>query len=52
MKGTETPFEIDGDGALLEKLEKIRSVAAEKIGFVKNWRDCNRQEPIRSFITW
>ena len=51
MKGTETPFEIDGDGALLEKLEKIRSVAAEKIGFVKNWRDATVKSQYAPFIT-
>jgi len=42
LKGTETPFEIDADPALLDKLERIRSVAAQKFGFVKDWKDATR----------
>ncbi len=38
LKGTETPMEIDGDLNLLERIEKIRSVAAERLGFVDDWR--------------
>ena len=51
MKGTEPPDEIDGNKALLEKLEKIRSVAAERIGFVKDWKTATAQSQYAPFIT-
>jgi 2-methylaconitate cis-trans-isomerase PrpF len=51
MKGTEPPDEIDGNRELLEKLEKIRSVAAERIGFVKDWKTATVQSQYAPFIT-
>lgn len=51
MKGTENPFEIDGDAVLLEKLERIRSVAAQKLGFVKDWKNATKQSQYAPFIT-
>jgi 2-methylaconitate cis-trans-isomerase PrpF len=51
MKGTENPYEIDGDQDLLERLEKIRSVAAEKMGFVKDWKTATAQSQYAPFIT-
>jgi 2-methylaconitate cis-trans-isomerase PrpF len=50
IKGTENPYEIDGDPVLLENLEKIRSVAAQKIGFVKDWRDARKQSQLIPFM--
>lgn len=50
IKGTENPFEIDGNPVLLENLEKIRSVAAQKIGFVKDWRDATKQSQLIPFM--
>jgi methylitaconate Delta-isomerase len=50
IKGTENPFEIDGNPVLLENLEKIRGVAAQKIGFVKDWRDARRLSQLIPFI--
>jgi 2-methylaconitate cis-trans-isomerase PrpF len=51
MKGTENPYEIDGDQDLLERLERIRSVAAEKMGFVKDWKTATVQSQYAPFIT-
>ena len=51
MKGTENPYEIDGDHDLLERLERIRSVAAEKMGFVKDWKTATVQSQYAPFIT-
>ncbi len=45
LKGTELASEIDADPALLEELEKIRSVGAEMIGLVQDWRDGTRLSP-------
>ncbi|MDI7259383.1 MAG: PrpF domain-containing protein [Thermodesulfobacteriota bacterium] len=51
MKGTENPFEIDGDAVLLGKLERIRSAAAARLGFVKDWRKATKQSQYAPFIT-
>lgn len=50
LKGTETPFEIDGDASLLDKLERIRSVAAGRLGFVADWRDATKKSQFNPFI--
>jgi 2-methylaconitate cis-trans-isomerase PrpF len=50
LEGTETPFEIDGDADLLEKLERIRSVAAQKLGLVDDWRKATRESQFNPFI--
>lgn len=50
LQGMETPFEIDGDPNLLDRLERIRSVAAQKFGFVKDWRDATRDSDFNPFI--
>lgn len=42
MKGTELT-EINRNQELLEYLERIRCVAAEKMGFVKHWEDAGLQ---------
>jgi len=48
--GTESPFKIDEDTELLEKLERIRSVAAQKIGLVDDWRNATKESQFNPFI--
>lgn len=50
LKGTETPFEIDGNADLLDELERIRSVAAQKIGLVKDWKEATQKSQFIPFI--
>jgi methylitaconate Delta-isomerase len=45
LRGTELASEIDGNSALLEELERIRSAAAERLGFVADRRDGTRLSP-------
>lgn len=37
LDGTETPAEIDANGELLERLEKIRGMAAVKVGLISDY---------------
>lgn len=50
LTGTETPQEIDADAALLDRIEKIRSVAAETIGLTDHWKEATRRVPYSPFI--
>ncbi|MEW5911822.1 MAG: PrpF domain-containing protein [Thermodesulfobacteriota bacterium] len=50
MSGIETPQEIDSNQALLERIEKIRSVAAAKIGLCDDWRQATKQVPYTPFF--
>ena len=50
LKGTESPMEIDGNPDLLERLEKIRSVVAEKLGFVSDWRKATVESQFLPFV--
>ena len=50
LKGSETPQEIDADKALLTKIEKIRSVAAQKMGLCKDWRQATKEVPYTPFF--
>jgi 2-methylaconitate cis-trans-isomerase PrpF len=50
LKGSETPQEIDADGELLEKIEKIRSYSAEKMQLCDNWRDATKKVPYSPFF--
>lgn len=50
MTGIETPQEIDSDGKLLQKIEKIRSVAASKIGLCSDWREATQKVPYTPFF--
>ncbi len=45
LKGTELAAEIDANPWLLAELERIRSVGAETIGLVQDWRDGTRLSP-------
>ena len=50
LKGDETPQAIDADARLLARIEKIRSVAAEKIGVVDDWRKATHERPYVPFF--
>jgi 2-methylaconitate cis-trans-isomerase PrpF len=50
LKGSETPQEIDGDVELLERIEKIRSFAAEKMGLCDDWKDATKTVPYSPFF--
>lgn len=50
LKGSETPQEIDSNQELLEKIEKIRSVAAVKMGLCEDWRDATKKVPYSPFF--
>ncbi|MBI2304159.1 MAG: 3-methylitaconate isomerase [Chloroflexi bacterium] len=45
LKGTETPAQINNNREILDILEKIRSLAAEMLGFVADRRDATRLSP-------
>ncbi len=54
LTGTEPPKEVDGDRELLDRLERIRAMAAFKIGLVANWRDATagmRAVPLIAFVS-
>ncbi len=50
LEGNETPQEIESNAQLLTKIEKIRSVAAEKIGVVDDWRKATHERPYVPFF--
>ncbi|MHB8828621.1 MAG: PrpF domain-containing protein [Syntrophales bacterium] len=50
LKGNETPQQIDGDAKLLERIEKIRSVAAQTMGLCKDWKKATVEVPYSPFI--
>lgn len=50
LKGSETPQEIDSNAGLLERIEKIRSVAAEKMGLCDDWREATKKVPYSPFF--
>jgi len=50
LKGSETPQEIDSDKALLDKIEKIRSVAAQEMGLCKDWKQATKEVPYSPFF--
>jgi 2-methylaconitate cis-trans-isomerase PrpF len=50
LSGAESPQEIDSDAGLLDRIEKIRSFAAQKIGIVDDWRNATREKPYIPFV--
>jgi len=50
LTGIETPQEIDADAALLDRIESIRSVAAERIGLIDDWKEATQRVPYTPFI--
>lgn len=45
LTGKELPDEIDKNKELVELLEKIRGVAAQKLGFIDNYKDSRLKSP-------
>lgn len=50
LDGNEMPYEIDDNKPLLAKIEKIRSKAAEVLGFCEDWRRATKESPYSPFI--
>jgi 2-methylaconitate cis-trans-isomerase PrpF len=50
LTGAESPQEIDSNSALLDRIEKIRSFVAQKIGLVSDWRKATRERPYIPFV--
>lgn len=50
LTGTETPALIDGDQALMERIEEIRGKVCQKIGLVERWEDAKRLTPYQPFF--
>jgi 2-methylaconitate cis-trans-isomerase PrpF len=50
LTGAETPQEIDSDADLLDRIEKIRGFAAQKIGVVDDWRKATLERPYIPFV--
>ncbi len=50
LKGTEKPSEIEGNEILMNEIERIRGVAAEKIGFVVKWELAASESPYIPFF--
>lgn len=50
MSGIETPQEIESSNALMDKIEAIRSIAAEKIGLVKSKELASKESPYIPFF--
>ncbi len=50
LTSSEVPQAIDSNTALLNKIEKIRSVAAQKIGLVEDWRKATHERPYIPFF--
>ena len=46
MQGTETPAEIEGDAALMARIEEIRGRCAEKIGLTDTWQNATKKCPV------
>jgi 2-methylaconitate cis-trans-isomerase PrpF len=50
LQATESPAEIESTPGLLETIERIRSVAAQKMGFVRDWRLATEQSQFLPLI--
>jgi 2-methylaconitate cis-trans-isomerase PrpF len=51
IKGTESPDALNADKTLLEKTEKLRGLATQRVGLVKDWREAREKMPYNPFIT-
>ena len=50
LKGNETPKQIDANAELLQRIEKIRCVAAQTMGLCKDWRKGTCEVPYSPFF--
>ena len=50
LTGTETPAQIDGNQALMDRIEEIRGKVCQKIGLVERWEDAKRLTPYQPFF--
>ena len=50
LSGTETPARIEGDSALMQKIEEIRGRCAVKMGFTDDWRHAVADCPYAPFF--
>ncbi|MEG2382321.1 MAG: PrpF domain-containing protein [Oscillospiraceae bacterium] len=50
MLGTETPAEIEGNLALMKKIEEIRGRCAQMIGLTKDWHNSSHDCPYAPFF--
>ena len=50
LNGTETPQEIDSNEELVARIEKIRSLAAERMGLVDDWKKATSERPTVPFL--
>ncbi len=50
LTGTETPAQIDGDAALMDRIEEIRGKVCQKIGLVERWEDAKQVTPYQPFF--
>jgi len=50
LKGNETPQEIDSNEDLLKKIEKIRGVAAVRMGLCNDWKKATQKVPYSPFF--
>ncbi|MGY2680799.1 PrpF domain-containing protein [Pseudomonas tolaasii] len=50
LTGSESVERINGDRALLDRLEEIRGKTAQMVGFCSDWRDAKRVEPAMPMV--
>ena len=50
MQGTETPAEIEGDAALMARIEEIRGRCAENVGLTDTWQNATKKCPYSPFF--
>ncbi len=50
LTGAESPQRINSDPALLERVERIRSVGAQRMGLVKDWKRATQERPYIPFM--
>ena len=50
LTGTETPAQIDGDQAPMDRIAEIRGKVSQKIGLVERWEDAKKLTPYQPFF--